>query len=655
MVLVSKHSANNPLKRGAFDFVTIFLIFLVTALLIQSMSELPTDAVDIRPIALFVSAVHATVIYSFKGYHTAWRFVSAHDALHCLVAAAVSTLIAMVFWRSSIPLAGWLIVGCATVVSAVTLRGMTRLVCNYGLFKTDTTLANPLGQFKPVSRPKQALMIGYGENLETFLRAQRKRGADFGIVGIVSLGRQDRAASLRGVPVLGSIEQVEAIMRDLKQRRCAPDMLILTRDEMEGRPVAELLSQIDMFDAEIAWLPRADQLDVGSGTHLRPIKLEDLLPRTAKSFDAHACETLLSGARVLVTGAGGSIGSELVRQIAALSPGEIILADSSEHALYEIDREVGFDFPQVDRVSAILDVRDRDAVFRLMNSRRPEFVFHAAALKHVPIVEGQPCEGLLTNVIGSRNVADAAVDAEARAMVMVSTDKAVNPANVMGATKCLAEAYCQAMDADMRERGGITRFVTVRFGNVLGSNGSVVPLFRRQLAQGGPLTVTHPEVERFFMTIPEASRLILEAMLAGMDDEAIDQGIFVLDMGKPVKISDLARQVIRLSGLQPDGDMKIVYTGLRPGEKLYEELMHETENLLPTEHPGLMVAQPRFVQLKAVQNQIDNISEAARKGDAEEVVRLLKVFIPEFDASSSEAKKAREEAPNAFKLREQAS
>ena len=656
MVLIGENGANNPLKRGVVDLVVIFLSVVVSALLIESMSGRPKDPIQILLMAMTISAIHSGFLYLIRGYQSAWRFFSAHDALHCFGGVAISTSIAMSIWFFSMPMAGWLIVGGGAALAAVSARCFARLVRSYGLFIAGSTLGNPLGQVRPTSHLKQALMIGYGENLEMFLRAQRNRDTDFEIAGIVSIVRQDNAASIRGIPVLGSIDQIESIVRGLAARRRSPEMLILTRDEMEGRPVADILSRIDMVDAELAWLPRVDQLDTGSGTELRPIKLEDLLPRPAKLFDAHACEALLSGARVLLTGAGGSIGSELVRQIAALSPGEVILADSSEHALYEIDREMGVAFPNIERVSTILDVRDRDAVFRLMEQRKPEFVFHAAALKHVPIVEVQPCEGLMTNVTGSQNVADAAVACKARAMVMVSTDKAVNPANVMGATKRLAEAYCQAIDADMRDRGGDTRFVTVRFGNVLGSNGSVVPLFQRQLTQGGPLTVTHPEVERFFMTIPEASRLILEAMLAGMEEEKVDQGIFVLDMGKPVKIIDLARQVIRLSGLRPDVDVKIVYTGLRPGEKLYEELMHETENLLPTEHPSLMVAQPRFVQLKAVQNQISLISAAARKGDADEVVRLLKVYIPEFDATSTEAKKVREgTSHNVTALREQAS
>jgi len=652
MSFAVKNGANSSLKRGIVDFATIFSSVVFVIFLIYSIGTSNGSLGEALSIAFVISVVQTTFLYFLKGYQSAWRFFSAYDAVRCLGAGVVSTGIAMTIWFAALPLAGWLITGCATILSGVLVRSAARLVSTHGLFGTTLTLRNPLGRICPSEHPKQALMIGYGENLEAFLRAQRKRDADFEIIGIVSIARQNQLASLRGIPVLGSIADIETIAHDLAARNRAPNMLILTRDEIDSNPVAEILSQIDMVDAEIAWLPRLDQLDKSGDTRLLPIKLEDLLPRPAKSFDSLACEALLSGAQVFITGAGGSIGSELVRQIAALSPGAITLADNSEHALYEIDREMSVAFPNVPRTSMILDVRDRDAVFRAIKQNSPEFIFHAAALKHVPIVEGQPCEGLLTNVVGSCNVADAAVASNVRTMVMVSTDKAVNPANVMGATKRMAEAYCQAMDADMRDRGGNTRFVTVRFGNVLGSNGSVVPLFQRQIIHGGVLTVTHPDVERFFMTIPEASRLILEAMLVGMDDGKTGQGIFVLDMGRPVKIIDLARQVIRLSGLRPDVDVRIVYTGLRPGEKLYEELMHETENLLSTDHASLMVAQPRFVQLKAVQNQISVIAEAARKGDEHEVVRLLKVYIPEFGTTANEARKIREETPNIVNFRD---
>jgi len=645
MFLLTEGDVNNPFKRGVFDFAAIFLSVTLAILLVFSISEASSTVAGTFCVAFTIGAVYTGILYRLRCYRSAWRFFSSYDAMRCFAAAIASTAIAMAIWFSFLPVAGWLIVGAAATFSGFLLRCSARLISTYGLFRTALTPHNPLGRIRGSRQPRQtkrALMIGYGDNLEAFLRSRRKLDTGFEIVGIVRIAGEEQLSSLRGIPILGSIDGINAIVRDLELHNRAPDMLILTRDELRHHPVAGVLSQIDKVDAEIAWLPRLDQLDQSGEARLLPIKLEDLLSRPAKSFDAHACEALLSGVPVLITGAGGSIGSELVRQIAALSPSKIILADSSEHALYQIDREMSVDFPNVPRVSKILNVRDRDTVFRTVERYMPEFIFHAAALKHVPIVEGQPCEGLLTNVVGSWNVADAAAAFNVRTMVMVSTDKAVNPANVMGATKRMAETYCQAMDADMRQRGGKTRFVTVRFGNVLGSNGSVVPLFERQLAQGRVLTVTHPDVERFFMTIPEASRLILEAMLAGMDDEKTEQGIFVLDMGRPVKIVDLARQVIRLSGLRPDADVRIVYTGLRPGEKLYEELMHETESLLSTDHASLMIAQPRFVQLKSVQNQISVIAKAAEKGDEDEVVRLLKVYIPEFGTTANEATRIRQ-------------
>lgn len=647
MTFVNAGSERAPIRRIAVDIVTVFVSVAVAVALVVAMVGQSAGLGALYGIAAVTAVVHSAVMYLTDSYRMAWRFFSASDAVRCLIPVLAGFAAALAIWSSALPAAGWVIVFGACAIASLAVRCATRFTRSYGLFQTTPGLRNPLGRASTLSTLKQALMIGYGENLEAFLRSMQSRSntdIDLKITGIVSIAPLSHITSLRGIPVLGSISQMESIIQKLGARNRTPDILVLTRDELEAHSIAEVLSQVDMLDAEIAWLPRTDQLDTGSGMKLRPIKLDDLLSRPPQSFDALACKSLLSGARVLLTGAGGSIGSELVRQIAALSPGEMILTDSSEHALYQIDCEMGMFFPNIPRVSSILDVRDRNAVFRLLQENKPEFVFHAAALKHVPIVEGQPCEGLLTNVVGSQNLADAAVATRAQAMVMISTDKAVNPANVMGATKRLAEIYCQAMDAHMHEQGGETRFVTVRFGNVLGSNGSVVPLFHRQLLDGGPLTVTHPDVERFFMTIPEASRLILQAMLTRMEGKTVDQGIFVLDMGVPVKIVDLARQVIRLSGLRPDLDVKIVYTGLRPGEKLYEELVHEAENLISTTHPSLMIVQPRFVQLKSVQNQLSVISEAARAGNVDKVVRLLKVYIPEFNTTADEAKRIRAKA-----------
>ena len=337
---------------------------------------------------------------------------------------------------------------------------------------------------------------------------------------------------------------------------------------------------------------------------------------------------LVRGRRVLVTGAGGTIGSELARQVASLAPAALTLLDNGEYALWQIDLELGETHPTLVRHPVIADIRDERRLMTAFAAAQPELVFHAAALKHVPMVEANPAEGMLTNACGTRSVVDAAAAAGALATVLISTDKAVNPSSLMGASKRLAEMYCQSMDEQARLSGGM-RCVTVRFGNVLGSTGSVVPLFRRQLARGGPLTVTHPDMQRYFMTVREAVGLVLQASVVGIEQGLPDGGIFVLDMGKPVKIVDLARQMIRLAGLRPDLDVPIRFTGLRPGEKLFEELFHGEEPPVPTGHPGLLMATPRTVQMSDVRRAIGDIAEACRAGDTDHALGVLNRYVPE--------------------------
>jgi O-antigen biosynthesis protein WbqV len=366
---------------------------------------------------------------------------------------------------------------------------------------------------------------------------------------------------------------------------------------------------------------------------LRPVAIEDLLNRPQLPLDRDGIARLVHGRRVLVTGAGGTIGSELARQVAALGPERLVLVDNGEYALWQIDQELG-EQGTVARQCVIADIRDAGRIGAVMQAHRPELVFHAAALKHVPMVEANPLEGLLTNACGTRNVADAARAAGAVAMVLISTDKAVNPTSVMGASKRLAEMYCQALDIEARAKapaGAAMRCITVRFGNVLGSTGSVVPLFQRQLAKGGPLTVTHPEMQRYFMTVREAVGLVLEASVAGISLPMDEGGIFVLDMGEPVKIVDLARQMIRLAGLRPDLDIGIQFTGLRPGEKLFEELFHGREPPRPTGTPGLLMATPRTADPALVGRAIEEIASAARGGHTKLALSMLGRLVPEFD------------------------
>jgi O-antigen biosynthesis protein WbqV len=375
-----------------------------------------------------------------------------------------------------------------------------------------------------------------------------------------------------------------------------------------------------------------------------------LLNRPQVPLDRDGMARLIQGRRVIVTGAGGTIGSELARQVAAFGPETLILLDNGEYALWQIDLELAETHPQVRRHALIADIRDEARVRAVFETLRPELVFHAAALKHVPIVEDNPLEGLLTNAAGTRHVADAARAVGAQAMVLISTDKAVNPTSVMGASKRLAEMYCQALDIEARAHsrddvralprdfgraaGPGMRCITVRFGNVLGSTGSVVPLFQRQLARGGPLTVTHPDMRRYFMTVREAVGLVLQASVLGVGDAELpaarEGGIFVLDMGEPVKIVDLARQIIRLAGLQPELDVEIRFTGLRPGEKLHEELFHGQEPPVPTGYPGLLMATPRTADPAIVGRAMDEIAAACRGGQARLALTLLGRLVPEF-------------------------
>ncbi len=351
--------------------------------------------------------------------------------------------------------------------------------------------------------------------------------------------------------------------------------------------------------------------------------LSRLLDRPQTVPDATALAALVCGRRVLITGAGGSIGSELSRQVAALGPVSLTLLDQGEYALYAIDLELSEKHPSVARAALLADIRDAARMQRIMARAQPELVLHAAALKHVPMVEADPAEGVRTNAQGTRIVADAARAAGCQTMVLISTDKAVNPSSVMGATKRLAEMYCQGLDTAARRAGGM-RCVTVRFGNVLGSTGSVVPLFERQIAAGGPVTVTHPAMRRYFMTVEEAVGLILRA--ATLPDAAEEGGIFVLDMGEPLPILDLARRMIRESGR----DIPIRFTGLRPGEKLDEELFHGSEPPFSTAHQGLLMARPRSGDAALVGRAIDELAVLAAQGQEAALLAQLARVVPDY-------------------------
>ena len=388
------------------------------------------------------------------------------------------------------------------------------------------------------------------------------------------------------------------------------------------------LNHVEEFSGD----DKGDDKGANISTHVKNVQIEDLLGRDPIVLDNSLVRSNIRGSVVMITGACGSIGSEIVRQVATYKAKKIILVDQAETPMHDMALEMKEKFPEADIVLFMGDVQNRDRMERAFAEYRPRFVFHAAAYKHVPMMEINPSEAVLTNVMGTKNIADLALKYDVYKFVMISTDKAVNPTNVMGCTKRLAEAYTQSLFFDAKRKGKKTQFITTRFGNVLGSNGSVIPIFRRQIAEGGPVTITHRDIIRYFMTIPEACSLVLEAGCMGNGGE-----IYVFDMGKPVKIYDLATRMISLAGLRPGVDIEIKEIGLRPGEKLYEELLNDKEKTLDsTENDKIMVAKVRTYDFNTVCDNISNIISFAAHGNVHDMIKNMKMFIPEYHSNHSE-------------------
>jgi FlaA1/EpsC-like NDP-sugar epimerase len=499
--------------------------------------------------------------------------------------------------------------------------------------------------------PVPILLIGAREGADLFIRAiGRDPRRPYRVVGILADGTSRVGRDIGGVGVLGTFDEIADVVAALTKADNRPQRLIVCQelDRVEARRLFDFSAEAGI---PLARVPRLTDFRDTRGDDLQriePVAIEDLLGRPQTVLDHDSMRALIAGRRVLVTGAGGTIGGELSRQIASYGPARLALLDNGEYALYSIDQEIRERFPALPRQAIIADIRERRRVDDVMALERPELVFHAAALKHVPMVEANAREGLVTNVIGTRHVAEACRAHGVAAMVMISTDKAVNPVNVMGASKRLAESICQALDIVEARRDHGTRYVTVRFGNVLGSTGSVVPLFQRQLAAGGPLTVTHPEIQRFFMTVREAVELVLQASaLAGGGESAARGKIFVLDMGEPVKIVDLAHQMIRLAGKRPGTDIKIDFVGLRPGEKLSEELFYANETLLPTKVSGIRLAAPRTSDYAMLARALDELAEQLREGREDRAIALLGALVPEFEPANQASELGTEERAQA--------
>ncbi len=582
--------------------------------------------------------IAATVFRISKMYRGIWAYASIHDLVAITRAVSITILVFLPLlflltrldlFPRSVPVIQWGVL--------IVMLGGPRFL--YRLFK-DRRL-DRIALSSSVA-PVPVILVGAGDGAELFLRdLKRSRNAAYRVLAIFDQKGTRVGREIHGVSVAGDLG-------DLKDRLAArsfdpkPQRLVITSDKIDGVMVGDLMDIASANGLTVARLPSLSALQAegkSAEIKVRPIAVEDLLGRPQVPLDRPAVDAMIRAKRVLVTGAGGTIGAELTRQIAALEPAHLTLVDSSEFHLYEIDQELSSTRAGVSRKPILGDVRDAGRMESVFAEERPEVVFHAAALKHVPMVEANPLEGLLTNALGSRVVANACAKAGVRCMVQISTDKAVNPTNVMGATKRVAEAYIQAMDAKAGDaqagdaQSGDTRFVAVRFGNVLGSTGSVVPLFEKQLRRGGPLTVTHPDMTRYFMTVREAVELVLQAATTALNDAAKTRGkIFVLDMGEPVRILDLATRMIRMAGLEPEKDIAIEFTGLRPGEKLYEELLHDSEEVLDGTVTGMTPAAPRVSSLTDLDRALLRLNALCAEGDLPAALQLLCDLVPEYEA-----------------------
>ncbi len=586
------------------------------------------------PIVFFVAT--CAVVFRFSGiYDVNWRYASARDLL--LLGITISCAVAIFMLLHSILDNLQVIPLSAAFISFFILSafiGASRLCFRWpylrALFRYKLGLTSNTDSFVPV------LLIGAGDATDSYLRSLERDGtASHQPVGILSVGKTSVGSSLRGVRVLGTVDDFDQVISNLRVVGCCPRHVIFTRRVSQiGRRIAEnLIDRAEKLGITTSHIANPTELrtsDLEKALELRSISLTDLLERPQVTLDHSLVHRLVLNRKVLITGAGGSIGSELVKQVAELKPAEVVLVENSEYNLYAIDQQLNEKYSDIKRSCYLCDITNARRLNMVFDSHKPELIFHAAALKHVPMVEQNPIEGARTNILGTINVADAARRTNALAMVQVSTDKVVNACSIMGATKRVAELYCQSLDLEQRHEPEGSRSITVRFGNVLGSSGSVIPLFEKQLTNGGPLTITDPEMRRFFMTIREAVELMLQASAHGLEHRAGRGEIFVLHMGEPVRIIDVARRMIRLAGYMPDEDVKIKIIGSRPGEKLIEELFLSSEERLESPLPGVLRARAVAMPPETIRNGLAVLRRAVENGSEDELITALTNLLPEY-------------------------
>jgi O-antigen biosynthesis protein WbqV len=598
----------------------------------QFVERLPL-MLRILPYFLLLSVA---VCYVFNLTTTKWRFISLPDALNILRAATVlaTALLVLDYILVAPNVHGTFFFGKVTIVLYwfLEITSLSALRFAYRYFRYTRVRHHAKAE-----DASPTLLVGRTADAEVLLR-----GIESGAVkriwpiGILSPSVADRGQLIRNVPVLGNIDDVEDVAADFARRNkpIARAVMLPSSFEAEAHPETFMM-RARRLHLIVSRLP---SLESGDVPRLAPVAVEDLLLRPSSTIDYARLEALVRGKSVIVTGGGGSIGSEICERIVAFGGARLLVIENSEPALYAVTEALTEQGTGAVIDGRVADIRDRDRILRLMNEFKPDIVFHAAALKHIPILERDWSEGVKTNIFGTVNVADAALAAGARAMVMISTDKAIEPVSMLGLTKRFAEMYCQALDHDLAALPGEKarmRLISVRFGNVLASNGSVVPKFKAQIEAGGPVTVTHPEMVRYFMTIREACDLVITAATHALGAQRPDVSVYVLNMGQPVKIVDLAERMIRLSGLQPGYDIDIVFTGMRPGERLNEILFANEESPIEIGVAGIMAAKPNEPPMVAIRKWLAALDQAIARDDRTTIKSVLKDAVPEFGSNAA--------------------
>jgi FlaA1/EpsC-like NDP-sugar epimerase len=580
-------------------------------------------------------ALSFVVCYLFNLTTTKWRFISLPDALNILRAATVLAVALLVLDYILVApnVHGTFFFGKVTIILFwfLEISSLSALRFAYRYFRYTRVRHHARSD-----DASPTLLVGRTADAEILLRGIES-GAVKRIwpVGILSPSVADRGQLIRNVPVLGNIDDVEDVTADFARRNkpIARAVMLPSAFDTEAHPETFLM-RAKRLRLIVSRLP---SLESGDAPRLAPVAVEDLLLRPSSTIDYARLEALVKRKSVIVTGGGGSIGSEICERIIAFGAARLLIIENSEPALYAITETLAAQPIEAEVDGRIADIRDRERILHLMSEFKPDIVFHAAALKHVPILERDWSEGVKTNIFGSVNVADAALAAGAEAMVMISTDKAIEPVSMLGLTKRFAEMYCQALDHDLGFQTGRKRMrlISVRFGNVLASNGSVVPKFKAQIEAGGPVTVTHPDMVRYFMTIREACDLVITAATHALGVQRSTVSVYVLNMGQPVKIVDLAERMIRLSGLQPGYDIDIVFTGMRPGERLNEILFASEEPPVEIGLAGVMAAKPNEPPMQALKTWMVALRQAIENDDPATIKAILKDAVPEFGSNAA--------------------